>query len=546
MRRGTGRLAALALAGLLTLTAAACSSSNHPAADPASNRHGGSMRLAVSGITGDLDPVDVVATDQSQMVLLDLLADGLTSIDPATEQPLPALALKWSADPAGTTWTFELADGVMFSDGTALTASSVVASLEHVAHQSGTLAGARLDVIAGSREFATGSVDHISGLSAPDDHTVRITTSAPQADLPALLASPLYGVVKAPEPPASATGTTDTTVVTPSTTWTIGAGPFRVADRGGTLADATTLVRSDGSTAQLDSIDLVRVADAAGGLAAVQQGKADWAAAPPGTPASSGAGFAVQQAPFGAEDFFGMNLASPTFANPQFRQAIVKAVDRTKVVAAGLAGVVPGPAVVPPGVPGSSADPCGDPCTFAPDQAKALLAQAFPDGQVPLVEVDTSDGAGDIFAAGYVRDQLIAAGIPSTVRVFGFADYQHFVTTGNQQLFHTGWVGLAPTAGAYLDPLFRSNSLDNLTAFNVPDVDAKLAAAAAEPDATARSADYAAIEQTILGQSPVLPLGSYRSSVAMVSGVQDYAQGLDGTFDVDRVWVGTGATPSTG
>ena len=503
------------------------------------------MRLAVAGVDGDLDPVAVVATDQSQMVVLDLLADGLTSIEPGSGQPVAALSTTWSTDAAGTTWTFTLADGIMFSDGTAVTAASVVASLEHVAQHPESLAGAQLDVVAGSAEFAAGSADHVAGLAAPDEQTVRITTTSPQVDLPALLASPLYGVEKPAEVDPSVT-TESTTAVSSSPRWSIGAGPFRVADRAGSLATATSLVRSDGSSAQLDSIDLVQVVDPAAALRAVQQGQADWGGIASRTPPSTGPGVAVQTSPLGAEEFFGMNLASPTFANQLFRQAIVRAVDRTKVVAAGLPDLVPSSAVVPTGVAGSALDPCGGPCAFSTDQSKVLLAQAFPDGQVPLVEVDTSDGVGDVAAANSVRDQLVAAGIPAQVKAQPFDDYRHFVTTGNQQLFRSGWVGLAPTAGAYLDPLFRSNSLDNLTAFNVAEIDARLTAAAAEPDATKRSALSSAIEQTILSLSPVLPLGAYRSSVALAAGVQDYAARLDGTFDVERVWVGAGTTSSTG
>ena len=542
----SGRLVALAVVGVFVL--ATCSSNARPHANqPASTRHGGTIRLAVVGVDGELDPVNVVATDQSQMVVLDLLADGLTSIDPALGQPVSALATKWSADAAGTTWTFTLTDGVMFSDGTAVTAASVVASLEHVAQRPESLAGAQLDVIAGSAEFAAGSASHVSGLAAPDEQTVRITTTSPQVDLPALLASPLYGVVKPPEDDPSVT-TETTAAVSSSQRWSIGAGPFRVADRAGSLATATSLVRADGSSAQLDSIDLVRVADPAAALLAVQQGQADWGGVASVTPASTApaAGVAVQTSPLGAEEFFGMNLASPTFANQLFRQAIVRAVDRTKVVAAGLTDLVPSSAIVPTGVAGSMTDPCGDPCAFSADQAKVLLTQAFPDGQVPLVEVDTSDGVGDVAAANSVRDQLVAVGIPAQVKAQPFDDYRHFVTTGNQQLFRTGWVGLAPTAGAFLDPLFRSNSLDNLTAFNVAEIDARLTAAAAELDATKRGALYSAIEQTILSLSPVLPLGAYRSSVALAAGVQDYAARLDGTFDIERVWVGAGTPSSTG
>ena len=549
MHRGSGgRSTVTALVAVGLILVAACSSGAKSATPSTARRAGGTLRLAMVGVDREPDPAEVVATDQSQMVLLDLLADGLTSIDPTTQQPVPALATKWAADSAGTTWTFTLADGVMFADGTAMTASSVVASLEHLAARPSSLAGARLDVVVGSREFAAGTADHVVGLAAPDAQTVKITTTTPQADLPALLASPLYGVAKLPEADLA-----DTTVTTgPDTSparWTVGAGPFRVASRAGDESRPSTLVRSDGSDAQLDEIDLVPVPDAAAGVRAVQAGGADWSPAPAGTPAStsSGSGSAskVITSPLGAEEFFGMNLASPTFANQQFRQAIVRAVDGSKVVAVGLPALVPSGGVVPPGVPGSSADPCGDPCRYGPDQARYLLTQAFPDGQVPLVEVDTSDGVGDVAAADSVRDQLIAVGIPAEVKPLPFDQYQHFVTSGNQQLFRTGWVGLAPSAGAYLDPLFRSTSLDNLTAFNVADVDTGLAAAAAEPDTAKRQDRYAGLQQTILGLSPVVPLGSYVSAVALSNALQGYAPRLDGTFVVEQVTVSGGATTTS-
>ena len=120
------------------------------------------------------------------------------------------------------------------------------------------------------------------------------------------------------------------------------------------------------------------------------------------------------------------------------------------------------------------------------------------------------------------------------------------MTTGQQQLFRTGWVGLAPSGAAYLDPLFRSGSLDNTTSFSSPDIDAALADALATQDPTSRNQQYAAIESSILGQSPVLPLGSYLGRRGPRRGVQQYQPRLDGTFVVDSVWVGESTTTSGG
>ncbi len=98
-------------------------------------------------------------------------------------------------------------------------------------------------------------------------------------------------------------------------------------------------------------------------------------------------------------------------------------------------------------------------------------------------------------------------------------------------------MGLAPSPGAYLDPLFRSNSLDNLTGLASTDVDTALAKARATQDDAARTTQYQALETSILALSPVVPVGSYVASVRLSGGVQNYVQRLDGTFDAVQVQV---------
>ena len=76
---------------------------------------------------------------------------------------VPQLALAWKPlDP--TTWEFELRPDVTFHDGTPFTAADVVFSIER----------ARAET-SGVRTF----VSNIAAVSAVDDHTVRITTTAP-------------------------------------------------------------------------------------------------------------------------------------------------------------------------------------------------------------------------------------------------------------------------------------------------------------------------------------------------------------------------------
>jgi peptide/nickel transport system substrate-binding protein len=76
---------------------------------------------------------------------------------------VPQLALAWKPlDP--TTWEFELRPTVTFHDGTPFTAADVLFSIER----------ARADT-----SWVKGFVSNIAAVSAVDDHTIRIKTTAP-------------------------------------------------------------------------------------------------------------------------------------------------------------------------------------------------------------------------------------------------------------------------------------------------------------------------------------------------------------------------------
>jgi peptide/nickel transport system substrate-binding protein/oligopeptide transport system substrate-binding protein len=537
------------LAALLTVVAVvatACSSGSHGSAATTTTPHsGGTLRLAVVGLDS-LDPAQVVPTNQADMIAIDLLDEGLTSIDPVSNAAVPALASKWTSDApsssnttaggasatVGTTWTFQLDSHARFSDGSAVTAADVVTSLTAVAKQGNrTLAGARLDVVAGYDDLVSGKTDSLVGLRADGDK-VEVTTDQPDAELPLLLGSPVYSVTK----PAPSSTTTTNASGQASLVAPIGSGPFKLASDNGTTVKLT---RSATSAAQLDEVDLIREKTSTAALAAVRAGAADWAAVPPAKKASAtggSIGYTVQ-APLGAEQFFGMNLASPTFANPLFRQAIIKSIDRNSLVATVLPGLHVSSGVVPQGVPGSVPDACGATCTFDRSAARQLLHRAFPGGRIPIVEIDTDADPTNVSLARTIAVNLRAVNIPVQVKIRTFVSYQRFITTGRQQLFRTGWVGLSPSAGAYLDPLFRSNSLDNSTAFKSAHIDGALSITAALADAKARATQYAAIQRTIVSDAVVVPIVAYTQVIAVAAQVHNYAARLDGTFDVDKVEV---------
>ena len=226
---------------------------------------------------------------------------------------------------------------------------------------------------------------------------------------------------------------------------------------------------------------------------------------------------------FGSELWLGFNLADPTYSDVRFRQAIVQAIDSAKVVNDTLPGRSPLRAIVPRDVPGYADNACTNLCDYSQDVARAWLAQAFPNGGIPTVTLDGYDDPTQQAMLESVKTQLGAVGIPAEVRLRPFEEYRAFATSGQQGVFSFGWVGIAPTQDAYLAPLFRSTSPDNVTGFSSPDIDAQIAAARANPDDQARQAAYTWIERQVLSASTLVPLAQLRTNQVVADRVHGWS-----------------------
>lgn len=105
----------LAVGSLLALTAFA---EERP-------RYGGTLRVQMREAVFSLDPADGKDLSQARQRLAYLLFDRLTKIDDRGRVQ-PQLALSWSPDTEHRVWRFYLRAGVVFHDGTALTAAHIV------------------------------------------------------------------------------------------------------------------------------------------------------------------------------------------------------------------------------------------------------------------------------------------------------------------------------------------------------------------------------------------------------------------------------------
>ncbi|MGH9137964.1 MAG: ABC transporter substrate-binding protein [Acidimicrobiales bacterium] len=530
---GVGRWLASLAAITLAAAVAGCTDGNPSLGDDAGVADevpvvGGTLRLGLTRLES-LDPAAASPESPAASIAADLLFDGLTVMPTGADRAAPALASEWNTLDDGRTWRFVLASNARFTDGRAVTASDVEYSLERVVlHGGASLAASRLDAVNGYNEFVGGQITDLPGVRVMEGSstTVEIVLDRPLATLPELLASPAYGVMPrgAADDPAFANGVP------------VGSGPFVVAARDG---DIVHLARAAEGDSYVDGIDLHVFDDAVASYAAFTEGRVDWTLVPRGQVDRAAEAYGVEGfLPSQAALLLGFNLASPTFADVRFRQAIAAAIDRVAIVNAVYFGVAtPLAGLVPAGVPGHDPGRCLDSCGHSPDLARDLLAQAYPDGAVPEVVFDYDEGQNEAAVAGIVEQNLELVGIPVTPRPHPPDQYGRFAVSGEQQLFRLGWLGLYPSPDAYLAPLFATGSPDNVFGFSDAAVDGLLAQMAAAADPDARQQLAADAEAAILAQAPVVPIAQFRLLTVAAPGVRDLVLSVASTFDAERVWL---------
>ncbi|MGW1812289.1 ABC transporter substrate-binding protein [Streptomyces sp. NPDC002125] len=131
--------------------------------------------------------------------------------------PVSGLAASWSNSEDGQSWTFALRGNARFSDGTPVEASDVVFSFDRLRH------------VDASPAYLMAGVS----VEAEDARTVVLTTESPRADVPAMLATPQFGVLNADAVRAhGGTDAKDAATEDSAEAWlnteSAGSGPYRL------------------------------------------------------------------------------------------------------------------------------------------------------------------------------------------------------------------------------------------------------------------------------------------------------------------------------
>lgn len=172
----------VSMAALLAVGAAAYQGAN--AAEP---KQGGAMTVTFHDDIPTLDPA--IGYDWKNWSMIKSVFDGLLDYKPGTTEIVPDLAESYDISPDGLTYTFKLRHGVKFQNGREMKAADVKYSLERTCNPKTQSPGASYYAsLKGYDDVAGGKATDLSGVTTPDDYTVKIELSHPDATMLHLMA----------------------------------------------------------------------------------------------------------------------------------------------------------------------------------------------------------------------------------------------------------------------------------------------------------------------------------------------------------------------
>lgn len=508
------RVVALALSLVVLLTA--CGAEGAKTLPPDTPRLGGTLWQG-SVKLGSEDPAK--ARTVSERVIASELYATLTTWDPNTLEAIPALAASWEVTPDAKQFTFRLRNDIKAENGDPVTASDVRQSLLVIAHKdSGSPLREHLVWLTGFDEYQNGAPSvALPSIVVVDAQTIQIGFDHPFADFPLLLGNPGMGI--------SHFGKDQNGEDKRFTT-----GPFRVESRS---EDGWRLVRSEGSKAYLDAINVRFFENVNASYEAFTRGDVDWSAIPLQRTKEA-------EKSYGAHLFnqslralyLSFNTQNPKASDVKMRQGLARAFDKPQLVAALDALAEPMNGFVPSGTPQDNSSGCGSACIGDLNVAKQLIGTSAP---TFVFEVSKASPIGDR-ARELLIKEAAAAGATLVPQSIESTDFIPHTVANDRELIEMGWSGAYPSPGAFLDPLFRSTSQANISAFKNAEVDRALDEASAALDKGGRLRAYQRAEALIVAQMPAIPLASFPvDSVAQV-GIRGIAVLPTGNFDASRVW----------
>ena len=406
----------------------------------------------VVGMTSDPDTLFPWKATQFQAVnVLGLVYGTLTELDQDLNV-VPGLAESWEVSEDGLTVTLSLRAGVTFADGSTFGSEDVVSSLEQIQHEE-------------TAAVAAASLASVTGIEAPDESTVVLTLSAPDAALATNLASVNLAML-------SSEDTEEALNTAPN-----GTGPFTFDSR--EASQSLTLVRNDaywGDAPLLGGVEFRVIPDETSIVSALESGNVQFAVLDdPLVAETVGANITVAETPQLSYHVLQLNARKGALTDVNVRLAIQCAIDRQQVLdtAAFGEGEVTGPITSP----AYRSDPAVRPC---PERdldkaAEYLEAAGMADGVTVQAIVSQGEYATSVAEAQNLQAQLAEANITLELEVLEIgtfvdrwiaADFEAAIALNGGRPDPDGMYGRYFTSTGNLNEVagYSSDTLDELFA----------------------------------------------------------------------------------
>lgn len=445
-----------------------------------------------------------------------------------------------TTEDGGKTWTFELQEGLKFSDGSPITAQDVKYGIERSfapMFQGGL--GYHKTLLEGGTDY-DGPYDgkELDSIEVVDEHKIVFHLTRPFGNWPWIVSMPAFAPV-----PKAADTEPETYGEHP-----VASGPYMVTSFSkGTQAvlERNPNWSADTDEARLAGPDKIILDMGLNNDTIVQRlidDKGDDKNAISNALISpsqfqriesdSSISDRMANGPSGYFRYLAMNVKRPGLSDVRVRQAINYAINKSEIQS-----VYGGPkfggqltsSIMTEGIPGATDYDLydgGD--TGDVDKAEKLLSEAGVKDLKLTLTYPTDVSAIEEKEALSIKNSLARVGIEVELKGLDGNAWYELVSAadGDYDMTTNGWGADFPSGMSTIQPLFASSEIGNgggnASQYSNPEVDAAIDAAISEPDLDKAAEMWAAIDKQIMEDAPIVPILVQRTQALAGSNILNY------------------------
>ena len=490
----------------------------------------------------DLDPQTITGIPERNITAA--MFEGLTRNDPETLEALPGQAKSWAVTPDGLTYTFHLREGLVWSDGTPLTANDFYLSFRRLLSASlGSDNSDQLYDVLNAEAYHKGRDKDFSkvGFRVIDDLTLEIRLEHPASYLLKTLGSrtwvpvPLHVLEKFGDP------------LLPGSPWTrpgnlVCNGPFMLKEwKPNSYIEVERNPRYwNKATVKLHGIRFIPLENQPAEEAAFRSGQLHKTERVPLTK------IAVYRRdnpeklhihPYSGVYYFSFNVNKAPFTDVRIRRALAMAVDRESLVRnVTLAGEIPAYHFTPEGISGYVSKAR---TKFDLDEARRLLAEAgYPGGKglPPITLLYNTAENHRIIAEAIQQSWKIELGVDLRLENQEWKVYLDNMQQENYQMCRSGLI-MDPYDPSQFLRVFTSDNGFNRTGWSDPEYDRLYDEVMNTADDAKRMELMQEMEKILTDAMPILPVYYYTNQYLMYPSVKGWADNLLSLGPFERVWL---------